>query len=127
MDTSNGGVVLADAAELKRIMEILPAPGEGEDCYACHRPVPRQKKDDQPGPRRSVVSIHEPAGEEGTLESLMVAVVDKYQEQWPRDHAAMRNQVGLEIVGGRSWKFFVTHFALYATLTVPGLEPTEEG
>lgn len=73
-----------------------------------------------------MVQIHEPKGEEGTIENLMIAVVDKYRDAWPRDHAAMRRQVGLEVVGGRSWKYYVTHFALYAVLMVPGLEPTED-
>lgn len=99
----------------------------GDECVACHRPIPKKRSDEKTGSARSVVSIHEPAGEEGTLESLMIAVVDKYKEQWPRDHAAMREGIGLEAVGGRSWKYFVVHFALYAVLSVPGLEPTEEG
>jgi hypothetical protein len=96
----------------------------GEECPACHRKVPKEKSDALPGPTRSVVSIHEPKGYEGTLEPLMVAVVDKFREQFPRDYEAMKASLGLELVGGRSWKFFVVHFALYAVLMVPGLEPT---
>lgn len=98
----------------------------GSECVACHRPIPKKKSDDKPGPRRSVVSIHEPAGEEGTLEPLMIAVVDKYRDQWPHDAKAMERQIGVEVVGGRSWKYYVTHFSLYAVLMVPGLAPVEE-
>jgi hypothetical protein len=97
----------------------------GEECIACHRTIPRKQKDDNVGRQRAVVSISEPVGYEGTLEPLMIAVVDKYRDAWPRDYAAMRDGIGLEVVGGRSWKYFVTHFALYAVLQVPGLEPTE--
>jgi hypothetical protein len=53
--------------------------------------------------------------------------VDKYQEAWPLTHRAMRNSIGLEVVGGQRWKYYVCHFALTATLMVPGLEPVEEG
>jgi hypothetical protein len=97
----------------------------GQECPGCHRVVPKKKSDDQPGPVRNVVSVHEPKGEGGTLEALMVQVVDKYREQWPLDYASMRDGIGLEVVGGRSWKYHVLHFALYAVLMVPGLEPTE--
>lgn len=118
-------LVIAGPEDLKRVMDLLPPPKPGEECYGCHRKVPQKAADAKPGPRRSVVSIHEPHGEEGTLEALMIDVVDKYKEQWPRDHAAMRAGVGLEVVGGRSWRYYATHFCLYAVLTVPGLEPTE--
>lgn len=97
----------------------------GDECVACHRPIPKVRSDEQPGARRSVVSIHEPRGEEGTLDALMIAVIDKYREQFPLDAAAMDATIGLEVVGGRSWRYYVTHFALYAVLMVPGLEPTE--
>jgi hypothetical protein len=100
---------------------------EGETCLACNRPIPKIKSDDPTGSRRSVVGISEPKGEEGTLESLMIAVVDKYQDQWPRQYAEMREGIGLEVVGGKSWKYYCVHFALYAALMVPGLEPVEEG
>lgn len=97
----------------------------GEECPGCHRKLPNKKSDDRAGPTRSVVHVHEPGGEAGTLELLMIAVVDKYKDQWPREYAAMRDGIGLEVVGGRSWKYHVLHFALYAVLNVPGLEPSE--
>lgn len=99
----------------------------GQPCPACHRPIPKIRADSLTGPRRQVLSIAIPAGEEGTLDELLIAVVDKYREQWPREYAAMRNNIGLEQVGGRAWKYHVIHFALYATLMVPGLDPAEEG
>jgi hypothetical protein len=58
---------------------------------------------------------------------MLVDLVDKYKEQWPLEFASMRQQVGLQIVGGRSWKYHALHFATYACLMVPGLAPTEEG
>lgn len=110
--------------DLAEIMKVLPPLKPGDECYGCHRKVPKIKSDAPTGPRsRSVVSINEPVGEEGTLQNLMIAVVDKYQEQWPMDYAAMRNGIGLELVGGRNWKFQVVSFSLIATLQVPGLEP----
>lgn len=117
--------VASSIAEFTRMFGHLPHPEPGDDCYACNRPVPKISRDARNGSKRSVVSIAEPKGEEGTLESLMIGVVDRFQDQWPRDFAAMRNGIGLEVVGGRAWKYYVTHFALYAALTVPGLEPTE--
>lgn len=110
--------------DLKHILEHLSVE-PGEECPSCHRKVPTKKKDDKPGARRSVVHIHEPKGEEGTLESLMIQVIDKYQEAWPREFADARDGIGLDVVGATSWKYFVVHFALYAILMVPGLEPTE--
>lgn len=98
----------------------------GDECPACHRVVPKEKRDDATGPRRSIIQLHEPKGSEGTLQELMIAVVDKYREEWPRDHAAMRQNIGLEVIGGRCWKYHAVHFSLYATLMVPGLAPVEE-
>lgn len=119
--------VEAHVHDLDSIMKLLPALDPGDECFVCHRPVPKVRSDSEPGPARSVVSIHEPRGEEGTLDALMIAVVDKYKDAFPREHATMRHNIGLEVVGGRSWKYHVAHFALYAVLNVPGLEPTEEG
>lgn len=111
--------------EIIRVRFEKPEPET--ECPACERPVPKVKSDDQHGPRREVLSLHIPKGEEGELENMLIALVDKYKEEWPRDYAAMRNGVGLELVGGRSWKYFAVHFAVYAALTVPGLAPVEEG
>lgn len=97
----------------------------GEECIVCHRPIPKVKSDDQPGPRRETINLTVPRGEEGVLESMWIDIVDRNREAWPRDYAAMRDSVGLEVVGGRSWKYYVAHFCAYAVLTVPGLEPTE--
>jgi hypothetical protein len=114
--------------DLVEVLKNLPEPQPGEECYGCHRPVPKVKSDDRPGPaRRSVVSVSEPAGEEGTLENLMIAVVNKYKDAWPRDFAAMRNGLGLELVGGRAWKYHVLYFCLYSVLTVGELAPDEGG
>lgn len=102
---------------------LLPQLNVGDTCYACERPVPKKRSDDARNPSRSVVSISEPRGSEGTIEALAVAVVDKYQKAWPREFAAMRAGLGLEVVGGRAWKFYVIEFALQAMLQIPGLEP----
>ena len=99
--------------------------GPGDDCPACHRKVPQERADAATGARRQRVSFTVPTGEEGLIEQLEIAVVEKYQEQWPEDHAAMRDGVGLVVIGASNWRFRVHHFALYATLMVPGLEPTE--
>lgn len=118
-------VEVVDQLQLQAILDKLPPLLPGSECYTCHRPVPKIASDEKHGAKRSVVSIPEPRGEEGTLNALMVAVTDKYQVQWPRDYAAMRGGIGLEVIGGRGWRYHVTHFALYATLMVPGLEPDE--
>jgi hypothetical protein len=57
---------------------------------------------------------------------MLIALVDKYKEQWPTDFAAMRDGLGLEVVGGRSWKYRAIHFAVYACLMVADLKPSEE-
>ena len=111
--------------ELVEVMVESPAPGE--ECFGCHRKVPQLASDENTGPRREVMSLSIPKGEEGVLESMLVALVDKYQEQWPRDYAEMRAGIGLEVVGGRSWKYYAIVFSVYACLTVSGLEPKEEG
>lgn len=108
-----------------QVHEHVIAPGV--ECPGCGRDVPKEKSDAVAGPRGEQISIGVPPGEEGVLESLMIAVVDKYQEEWPLDHRAMRNGLGLEVVGGRRWKYYVAHYSLYATLNVPGLSPTELG
>lgn len=113
---------LLDSRAIERLLSHFEQ-HPGDECVACHRIIPKKKGDDRIGSQRSVVSIHEPSGLEGTLEQLMIANVSKYREQWPLEFATMRNGIGLEVVGGRSWKFHVAHFALYATLMVPGLEP----
>lgn len=105
----------------------LEKPEPGEECPSCERKMPALKSDDQHGPRREIVALHVPKGEEGVLENLLIALVDKHKEEWPRDYASMRNGVGLELVGGRSWKYYAVHFSVYAALTVPGLAPVEEG
>lgn len=114
------------SVDLRSLVDELPAPEPGEECYACHRPVPKVKKDDRTGPIRSTVTIREPRGEEGVLDDLMIQVVDKYQDEWPRDHAAMRAGLGLEVVGGRAWKYYVVQWCLYMALTLD-VKPSEEG
>ena len=115
---------VADMADLKRIMEAIPPPEPGQECQLCHRKYPEKKSDDPTGPKREVLTIHIPHGFP-PLDPLLIDLVDKYQEQWPLEHAAMRDQIGLEVVGGRSWKYHAIHFSTYACLIVPGLEPTE--
>lgn len=119
-------LVIANPEDLRRVLEQIPKPEPGEDCFGCGRPVPKKKSDDPTGRKRDVLSIHIPDGMP-PLEPMLIDLVDKYREQWPRDHAAMRQEIGLEVVGGRSWKYHAVHFATYACLMVPGLEPTEEG
>lgn len=111
--------------ELKDALDHLDLK-PGEECPGCHRKIPEVKSDEQTGATRRTLSVSIPQGEPD-LESLMIMVVDKFKDQWPRNYAAMRDGVGLETVGGRSWKYYVLHFALYALIMVPGLEPTEEG
>lgn len=119
-------LIIANEAELAAILKEH-APHEGEECITCGRLAPKKKSDDRPGPTRSVISLHEPRELAGTLDPMLIALVDKYHEQWPRDNAAMRHDVGLEVVGGRCWRYHAVHFATYACLMVPGLEPTEVG
>lgn len=113
----------ADLLHLLEHLELKP----GDACPACSRIVPKLRSDAQAGPRRETISLAVPKGEEGILESMLIALVDKHKDQWPRDYAAMRAGVGLEVVGGRSWKYYAVHFATYATLMVPELAPVEEG
>lgn len=105
---------------------ILEPPHPGEECFGCHRTVPKLKSDDNVGSRREVLSLSIPKGEEGVLESMLIALVDKHREAWPRDHAEMRQGLGLEVVGGRSWKYYCIHWAVYAALTLD-IVPSEEG
>lgn len=121
---STDTIQIVTPEDIKHLLDHLEQE-PGSECVACHRPIPKKRSDARTGTRRSVVSIHEPQGLEGTLDPLMVAVVDKYREQFPLDHAAMERTLGLEVIGGRSWKYYVMHFALYAVLMVPGLEPSE--
>lgn len=121
------GIATKEAVEGEMIEVMLEPPNPGEECFGCHRTVPKLKSDDNVGSRREVLSLSIPKGEEGVLESMLIALVDKHREQWPRDHAEMRQGLGLEVVGGRSWKYYAVSFAVYAALTVPGLEPVEEG
>lgn len=120
-------VAIEPAAPGEIVRVAIEPPESGQECYGCHRTVPTARSDDKPGPAREVLSLHVPKGEEGILENMLIDLVDKYREQWPRDYAAMRQGLGLEVVGGRSWKYYAVHFSVYAALTVPGLAPTEEG
>jgi hypothetical protein len=99
----------------------------GEDCPACHRKIPKERSDEQTGPRRERFSVSVPPGEEGVLDELLIALVEKHQEAWPADARSMRQGLGLELVGAQGWKYRGLHFALYAALTVPELAPVEEG
>jgi hypothetical protein len=116
---------VANEADLQRLLETIK-PEPGQECQVCHRLAPKVKKDDPTGPRRETLSISIPKGEP-PLDPMLIQLVDKYKEQWPRDFAAMRDDVGLVTVGGRSWRYYAIHFATYACLMVPGLEPTEIG
>lgn len=95
----------------------------GVECPGCQRTIPKVKADSMTGPGRARFVAAIPAGQEDVLDDLLVQIVTKYQEQWPLDYAAMRNGVGLEVVGGRAWKWYALHFAAYAVLMAPGLEP----
>lgn len=99
----------------------------GEECPACHRRVPQKAADDSTGPTRDRITITVPSGEEGVLDELMIKLVEKYADAWPEDARAARDGVGLRLVGEKSWRYRALHFAVYACLMVPGLEPTEEG
>ncbi len=98
----------------------------GDDCPTCGRRIPSEKKDAPTGKKRSRITITEPPGMEGELELLLIGLVDKDKDQWPREFAAMRDGIGLEVVGASNWRFYALHFAAYAALTVPGLAPVEE-
>jgi len=100
-------------------------PSPGEECPTCGRTMPKEKSDAERGPRRQRVSFSVPYGEEGIVEELEIAVVERHAEAWPADAAAARDGVGLEVVGSSNWRYRVHHFALYAVLNVPGLEPSE--
>jgi hypothetical protein len=89
--------------------------------------VPKAKKDDATGRTRDRITVTVPTGEEGTLDEMLIQLVDKYADAWPEDAKSMREGVGLALVGERSWKYRALHFAVYAALTVPGLEPVETG
>ncbi len=127
MDSHHIEIKVSNPGELRELIRNLPPPQPGDECERCHRPVPKVRSDAQAGPRRETISISVPKGEEGVLEGLWIDVIDKYREQWPREYAAMRADVGLELVGGRSWKYHTAHFCAYAVLMVPGLAPVEEG
>jgi hypothetical protein len=88
---------VATPADLKRMLDELK-PSPGEECQVCERVYPKLKSDDATGPSRSVLSVSIPKGFP-PLDPLLVDLVDKYKEQWPLDHAAMRQQVGLQVVG----------------------------
>jgi hypothetical protein len=121
-------VVVASEADLKRLIEEhVHPPGPGEECVVCHRLAPREAKDAKRGPRREVLQLSVPRGEEGVLENMWIAIVDKYHQQFPRQNAQMMRNIGLEVVGGTGWKYHVAHFSAYATLMVPELAPVEEG
>lgn len=111
--------------EQGEVHEHTVAPGE--ECPGCGRTVPKEKSDAAAGPRGERWSITVPPGEEGILEEMLVDLVEKYEEAWPLQARAMRDSVGLEVVGGRRWKYYALHFAVYACLNVPGLAPVEEG
>lgn len=100
--------------------------GPGTDCPTCGRKIPKVRADAPTGARREVMTVAVPKGEEGVLENMLIALVDRHKDIWPRDFAHMREQVGLEVVGGRSWKYFALHFAVYAALTLD-IQPSEEG
>jgi hypothetical protein len=122
----------AIALEPAEAGQIIPIrfhthPEPGKPCHYCARKFPRVRADAPTGGQREVLSVAVPRGQEGVLDQLLIGLVDKYQEQWPREYAAMRNEVGLEVIGGRSWRYHAIHFAAYAALTVDGLEPVEEG
>lgn len=102
--------------------------GPGLECPACHRTVPKEKADSAPATgKRQRVTFTVPPGEEGLIEELEILVVEKHGQAWPSDLRAMRDGVGLDVIGSSNWRFRVHHFALYATLNVPELAPVEEG
>lgn len=126
---SNLTAIALEPAEPGQIVKIKfhTHPEPGKPCDFCARTYPKVRADSLTGPRRDVMSIAIPKGQEGVLDELLIGIVDKFKDQWPREYASMRNEVGLEVIGGRSWKYHALHFAAYAVLTVDGLEPVEEG
>lgn len=99
----------------------------GGVCPACSRLVPREPADAATRHAREIMSVSTPRGEEGVLDGMLMQLVEKYADAWPEDARAARANVGLALVGERSWRYRALHFAVYAALNVPGLEPTEEG
>ena len=124
---TNEPIQITSLEDLYKVLGEHVHPGPGEECLVCHRPYPKVKADEKQGPVRNIISLHEPKELTGTLEPMLIALVDKHREAWPREHAAMRHGVGLEVVGGRSWKYYAVHFAVYACLMFPELAPTEIG
>jgi hypothetical protein len=126
---SNITAIALEPAEAGQIVQIKfhTHPVPGKPCDFCARTFPKVRADAPHGSARDILQVSVPKGHEGVIDQMLIELVDKYQQQWPREYAAMRNEVGLEVVGGRSWKYHALHFATYAALTVPGLEPVEEG
>lgn len=126
MEPSNGSVpvvrLVSDDGELHEC-KLVP----GGECPACHRQVPKVAKDAAHGRTRDRLTVTVPTGEEGVLDEMLLLLVEKYAPAWPEDARAAREGVGLALVGERSWKYRALHFAVYAALNVPGLEPVEEG
>lgn len=120
--TAGATVRLVDEAGAVHEHTLIP----GEECPACTRLVPKEKIDSASGPVRDRISVAVPKGEEGVLDDLMIQVVEKYREAWPEDARSARDGVGLVLVGEKSWKFRVLHYALYAALTLD-ITPNEEG
>ncbi len=94
----------------------------GDVCPTCTRKVPHVH-DKEPGPKQSRFTVLEPPGEAGTLDELMVQLVERYQEVWPED---------LGRLGDKGWRYRALHFGLYTLVTAPHsvaskLLPSEEG
>jgi len=96
-----------------------------EKCPTCKRPLPKERSD-APIKRRSRLTLTPPPGEEGILEDLLIQLVEKYEEAWPEDAAAMREGIGLVDVGQPFWMYRAMHFAAYAALT-QDIVPVEAG
>ena len=61
-------------------MELQP----GDECPECHRKIPHVH-DKEPGPKQNRFTVLEPPGEGGTLDDLLVQLVERYQQVWPED------------------------------------------
>lgn len=99
-------------------MEVPP----GEECPTCNRKMPHVHNK-EPGPKQARFTVLEPPGEGGTLDELLVQLVERYQEVWPED---------LGRLGDKGWRYRALHFGLYTLVTAPAsvaqkLLPSEEG
>lgn len=98
---------------------------DAEKCPTCKRPLPKERSD-APVKRRVRITLTPPPGEEGVLEDLLIQLVEKYEEAFPEDAAAMHEGVGIGGIGSPFWMWRAIHFSAYSALT-QDIMPKEVG